>query len=220
MAKRKRPMTEKSTKDRILDAAEHLFAVKGYHNTSLREITGVANANLASVNYHFGSKENLLAAIIDRRIVPINQKRLQILEQIRKTAKEENRRPRSESILRAFIEPTFDIFESGPGGRDFQAIVSQAHNDPDDTVRNLFIDRVIPLVMEFLGALCEALPNLTREIIFSRFMFVIGAMAHTLVHYRTAERFPKMHVKITYPADARFLAEELIAFAVRGLGET
>lgn len=211
-------MTEKTTKDRILDAAEHLFAVKGYHNTSLREITGAAQANLAGVNYHFGSKEKLLGAIIDRRIVPINRKRLQMLEQHRETAKAEQHRPRVKDILHAFIEPNFDLFESGPGGSDFLAIISQLHIDPDDTLRNLFIERIHLLAKQFLGALSEALPELSREMIFSRFMFVIGAMAHTLMHFGRAERFPKIHEKVTFLTDARALNEELIAFAVRGMG--
>ena len=62
-------MSQPDTKERILDAAERLFAREGFHNTSLRAITGEADVNLAAVNYHFGSKEALLDAVISYNFV-------------------------------------------------------------------------------------------------------------------------------------------------------
>ena len=55
-----------STKNKILDAAENLFADKGFNGTSLREITSQAEVNLAAVNYHFGSKKELIKAVMSR----------------------------------------------------------------------------------------------------------------------------------------------------------
>ena len=55
-----------TTKNKILDAAEQLFADKGFNGTSLREITGAAGVNLAAVNYHFGSKKELIKAVMSR----------------------------------------------------------------------------------------------------------------------------------------------------------
>ena len=72
--------SQTDTKDRILDVAEELFAAKGYQATSLRAITSKAGVNLAAVNYHFGSKESLVAEVIIRRVVPLNEERLQKLE--------------------------------------------------------------------------------------------------------------------------------------------
>src|SRR5690554_7795419 len=54
------------TCERILQAAEKLFSEKGYEATSLREITQLAEVNLASVNYHFGSKKGLIQAVMER----------------------------------------------------------------------------------------------------------------------------------------------------------
>ncbi len=64
------------TKRRILDAAESLMGDKGFTSTSMRDITAAAKVNLASVNYHFGSKEALLAAVLEPRLQPINEHRL------------------------------------------------------------------------------------------------------------------------------------------------
>ncbi len=58
------------TRDRILDEAECLFARKGYHGVSVREITGAAGCNLAAVNYHFGNKQNLYLEVFKSRWLP------------------------------------------------------------------------------------------------------------------------------------------------------
>ena len=73
-------MSQPDTKQRILNAGEHLFARDGYHLTSLRSITTEAKVNLAAVNYHFGSKESLLEAVIERRLDPLNKIRQGQLE--------------------------------------------------------------------------------------------------------------------------------------------
>src|SRR5580704_13248627 len=69
-----------NTKDRILDAAERLFARDGFEATSLRAITTEASVNLAAVNYHFQSKEALVQAVIGRRMGPANAQRLALLD--------------------------------------------------------------------------------------------------------------------------------------------
>lgn len=206
--------TERNTRKRILDMAEHLFAARGYHNTPLREITSQAEANLAAVNYHFGSKEKLLKAVLERRILPANDDRLQQLENIRSTARARNELPRVEDILRAFISPSFDILASGEGGRDFQALISQIHIAPDDTLRRIFNESVSPTFNVFLNALCEALPNLPRDIVTTRFLFIIGARAHTLMHLGKSDH---LKPKFLPEADFRAVSEELIAFGARGM---
>src|SRR5690242_9494422 len=68
------------TKERLLDAAEQLIADQGYSGTSLRQIISAAGANLASVHYHFGSKEELLDAVILRHAGPVNDERIALLD--------------------------------------------------------------------------------------------------------------------------------------------
>ena len=57
----------RSTKTRILDAAEELFAARGYHGVSLRDITHAAGVEVALANYHFGPKEELFRQVVTRR---------------------------------------------------------------------------------------------------------------------------------------------------------
>ena len=72
-------MSERSTKDRILNAAETLFALNGASGASLRAITQRAKVNLAAVHYHFGSKDRLLEAVLARRLLPLNAERIRCL---------------------------------------------------------------------------------------------------------------------------------------------
>src|SRR5512145_1183174 len=74
------------TKTRILDAAETLFMEHGFEATSLRQLTGAAGVNLAAVNYHFGTKEELFQAVLTRRLDPMNQERIDLLERYRHEA--------------------------------------------------------------------------------------------------------------------------------------
>src|SRR5271163_200520 len=90
------------TKTRILDAAEKLFALKGFEATSLRDITAEAQVNLAAVNYHFQSKDSLIDAVIVRRIEPVNRRRLEMLAAAGPD-------PALEQILRAFLTPALEL---------------------------------------------------------------------------------------------------------------
>ncbi|PZM50707.1 hypothetical protein DKP91_18155 [Enterococcus faecium] len=74
------------TPEAVLDAAEMLFARQGHEATSMRQITALAGVNLAAVNYHFGSKEGLVQAVLKRRLGALNQERLNQLEQLERQA--------------------------------------------------------------------------------------------------------------------------------------
>ena len=95
----------RDTKARILDAAEALFASSGFAGASLRSITADADANLAAVNYHFGSKDDLIQAVFARRLTPLNEERLRLLDQLEADAGDGP--PDLEAIVRAFLIPAF-----------------------------------------------------------------------------------------------------------------
>ena len=72
-----------STKQRILGAAEDLFARRGFAGASLRQVTAAAKVNLAAVNYHFGSKDRLIEEVFRRRLDELNAGRLRALKDAR-----------------------------------------------------------------------------------------------------------------------------------------
>ena len=177
---RKPQMGQKDTKKCILDAAERLFAREGFHSTSLRMLTREAGVNLAAVNYHFGSKEELIKAVIERRLLPLNELRTKRLQEVRERAQQENRLPDVRETLLAFFEPTFAFRRSKKGAQDFITLVSRSFSEPDDTVRTIFMGLVGRLFQLFYEVLCEALPKLPKETIYRRLHFTMGAMGQAL----------------------------------------
>src|SRR5947209_1582864 len=111
-----RPIT--ITRDRILDAAEELFMEHGFEATSLRQITTAAEVNLAAVNYHFGSKEELFQSVLTRRLDPMNQERMALL-----TAYEQCAAPHPlscEKIMSAMFIPALRLArDPDRGGKNF-----------------------------------------------------------------------------------------------------
>src|SRR5882724_6771481 len=91
-------LTPLDTKTRILDAAEKLFGMNGLDATSLRDITAEAQVNLAAVNYHFQSKESLIDAVIERRLGPVNRRRIEMLDAAGPS-------PSVEQVVDAFLTP-------------------------------------------------------------------------------------------------------------------
>jgi AcrR family transcriptional regulator len=207
-------MAQTTTKKRILDAAEKLFARQGFHATSMRMLTKEAGVNLAAVNYHFGSKEELIKAVIERRILPLNELRFQRLKDISDRAVANACLPDVREILQAFMEPTFEFSKIGSGARDFIALISIAFSDPRDTVRNLFLNMVEPVFQLLFELLCDALPSLPENVVYLRLNFILGAMAHSMNIDHIHRMIPAgMALKV----ESLSLADEFINFASKGL---
>jgi len=97
-------MTSPSTKTRLLDAAEVLYAEYGFAETSMRELTRAAGVNLSAVNYHFGSKEGLFRELFARRFEPINAARLAELDRLEAAGE-----PNLEDVLEALVAPILEL---------------------------------------------------------------------------------------------------------------
>lgn len=203
------------TKERILDAAEYLFAHHGFHTTSLREITGRAGVNVAAVNYHFGSKEALLKTVFERRLVPLNEARLKMLGVVTEKAKREGRRPGAGDIMRALIEPTVRFSASGEGAKNFIILVSRSIFAPNDILKKNFFRLMGPFLRTMLESLKEALPGLPENILIQRYHFSVGALAHTM-RVCNDETIPK-ELRMTGAADPGPLIEELVKFITAGM---
>src|SRR5260221_7638588 len=89
------------TRTRILNAAEELFMQHGFEGTSMRLLTTKAGVNLAAVNYHFGSKDALIEAVVQPRLDPLNLARMAGLDQLQAA----NAAPSPQAIIPAFITP-------------------------------------------------------------------------------------------------------------------
>jgi AcrR family transcriptional regulator len=206
-------MSHSDTKTRILDGAEQLFAREGFHNTSLRALTSLAEVNLASVNYHFGSKEALLQAVIERRLLPLNAIREEKIEAVLTLARQNSKPPAAENLLRAFIEPTLEFRNSSPGARDFIYLIGRALSEPDETIRNCFVGLVLPLFQLLFKGLSEALPQLAPEILLARLQFIMGSMSHVMCMGSHSSPPPGLPPSL----ESKALTDQLLKFVLAGL---
>ena len=162
------------TADRLLDAAEKLFAERGFNGVSTRAITEAAGVNNAAAHYHFGSKAALISAVFERRLGPINRYREEMIAQVLKA---EGSVPEISAILKAFIGPTLGIGKS-PGEQSFKILAARSSMDPSPEVRKTVFSFYHSVGKAFIDALMLACPHLDRKEFAWRLACVYGAMLY------------------------------------------
>lgn len=199
------------TRAKILDAAEALFAESGFAATSLRDITSAAGANLAAVNYHFGSKDELLAAVLERRIAPVNELRLQLLDQAEADAGDAP--VAVDTLLRALLAPPFQLAGLHDDRRTrFLQLAGRLCAVPHDRVRAIVTSQFQEVTRRFVPAFQRALPHLDADDVGCRIFFVVGTMFHTMTWYGMVETFGGRA-----PRDAEEMLDLLVHFAEAGM---
>jgi AcrR family transcriptional regulator len=172
----KKPGT-KPGKERILDAAERLFARHGFYGVSVRDITEAAGVDVALVSYHFGGKRELFAAVFQRRAELLNPERLAMLEEVRRAALPGV--PTLEDIVNAFTYPLLErSARGGPGWKSYFALVAQVNNSPE-WAPVLMTQHFDPLVVKFISVLREALPGCSPREVYWGYQFLTGALTLT-----------------------------------------
>src|SRR5215468_8407453 len=143
--------TSASTKTRILDAAERLFVEHGFEATSLRSLTSAAGVNLAAVNYHFGSKEELFQSVLTRRLDPMNQERVDLLSALERDAAPAP--VACEQILSAMFVPALRLARDPErGGKDFLRLLGRAYADPAPFIRQFLSAQYAAMIARFKAA--------------------------------------------------------------------
>jgi len=172
-----------STKERILCAAEDLFARHGFAGASLRQVTAAAKVNLAAVNYHFGSKENLISELFRRRLDELTAERLAMLAKL-----EAQGQPQLEAVLGAFVLPALELGSDRIGGATFMRVLARAYAEHDQTLR-IFLSRNYGHVLKrFAAALAPLLPELDKQALYWRLDFIAGALAYAMSDFGMVRR--------------------------------
>ncbi len=167
------------TREKILDAAERLFAAHGFAGTSLRAVTKEAEVNLAAVHYHFGTKEDLLRAVLSRIVVPINRERLEMLAQVEAAAG--NDPPSLERVLEAFIAPDLRLIRDlGERGVIITRFLGRSYTEPAEMVQALIREQYEELGQRFMEVAARALPEVPQEELYWRFKLVVGVLTYIL----------------------------------------
>lgn len=196
-----------STKDRILGAAEELFAQYGFSGTSLRQVTSRADVNIAAVNYHFGSKENLVNEVFRRRMDDMSAQRLAALR-----AAVEKRPGELEPILAAFVEPALAMAQDRHGGASFVRVIARAYAEKNDGLRKFLSDHYGHVLREFAKAIAGVVPALSKEELYWRLDFLAGALTYAMADFGLIKRPAGM----SEAAHRTRAARELIRFAAAG----
>lgn len=173
-------MAHTETVDRILDAAEILFAERGFSETSLRMITSKAKVNLAAVNYHFGSKNALIQAVFSRFLGPLSK----LMEQgLRENGwdKESYATPNLEDIIRLYVRGLLMIPTSHENGVSiFMRLMGLAYTQSQGHLRKYLESEYARIFRLFMQLVKRSTPELSKEERFWRIQFTIGSIAFTM----------------------------------------
>jgi AcrR family transcriptional regulator len=199
------------TRDRILDAAEHLFAARGFHGCSIRDITGEAGVDVALANYHFGSKQGLLEAVILRRAQDLNAERLARLDAVLTACR--GRKPALEAIIDAFTHPLLDRSVRGSAGwKSYFALIAEVNNSPEfgGVLMTRHFD---PVVQRFIEAIRVALPGSDERDIYWAYHFLSGALTLT---FAETGRIDKLSGGACKSSDLGSVHERLVPYCAAG----
>ena len=203
------------TRSRILNAAEGLFADRGFSATSVRMITSRAKVNLAAMHYHFGSKDQLIQELFALRLSPLNRQRLALLDCCQAGGGAGD--PSLEQILEAFIRPPVQLIRDPErGGMRFMQLLSRAFNSPDGAIREMIYGQFAEVIERFSGALGPRLPHLSREEAFWRFHFMVGAMSHTLHVIADWKNLENLFTDVPEPSQVDEVVDRLVSFLAAG----
>jgi AcrR family transcriptional regulator len=204
-----RPAASADTAALILDVAEDLFARHGYNGASIRDITSASGTNLGAVTYHFGTKESLLTAILERGAAALNRKRTErftLLEQA-------GRPPSAEAVLRAFIEPTYELLDT-PSGIRFLRIQNDISAERTDVPSDILAAHYDVVARHFMRLLATVAPHLSSDALAWNFQFILGALLHTLTQ---PHRFPVHQPGEDVRACRHREMDELVRFLAQAL---
>ncbi len=163
------------TASRIIDAAERLFIRDGIDATSLRAVTREAAVNVAAIHYYFGSRDELLRAVLDRIITPVNERRIALLEQALAASK--GKPLEVAELLRIFLLPDLEAVERlRDRGVEIAHFVARAYAAPSPTLKRLVEEKFEESSSRFLAELYRALPSIDRAEIDFRFRCIIGVV--------------------------------------------
>ncbi|HEX4182648.1 MAG TPA: TetR/AcrR family transcriptional regulator [Caulobacteraceae bacterium] len=199
-----------ATKALVFNAAERLFAVHGFQKVSVRDITAEAGVNLASVNYHFGSKDALLLEIFRRRTAELNRARARMLHEANDRYAGQ---PPVRAILEALIAPPVRWGDARGDRRIAAQFLIRSRGEGTDEMREALRSDVSHL-RRFADALLKARPDLPPEEIYWRLHFVLG-----MIHNNRFAEFDRLHTLsegLTREDDPGALIRRMVDFAEAG----
>jgi len=198
---------EDGTRDRILRTAERLFAERGFNGVSVRELAAAAQVNIASIGYHFKSKEGLLSEVYRRHCEPMIEERLRGL----KASSRLRGKAKVAAIIEAFIRPALAQVEV-EDGETFIRLRAVLSGENSELLEKLVAENFDQSSTAFIDELCACLPHLTRTDVCWRFHFLLGAIYYTAAGPHRITAFSNGRCD---PSDTEAVIKELVPFMTR-----
>ncbi len=199
-----------ATRQMILDAAERCLAEGDFDGTSLRSISEAAGVDIALLNYHFGSKENLVSEVISRRTSVIHEARVRALEEARHRAGTAS--PTVEAIVTAFLEPWLKkLAYDNANWQNYNRLLCRLSMMPKYV--SLVSGSLDATALHFINAFRAALPKATPQAIYWGYMFLIGAMVMVMARNGRVERLSN---GLCQSDDIDAILKEMVPFLTGG----
>lgn len=198
-----------NTRQNLLDSAETLFSQQGISATPLRQITEQAGANLAAVNYHFGSKLGLAREVLRRRLDELNTERITQLDALEQRATP----PNLDDLLGALIEPALVMSrDDNRGGMRFVRLMARAYAENDRELHRFMRQHYSHVMRRFASALARTLPAMDAANLRWHLDFVIGSLTYAMADFSGHfSHMNQIHI------DAKVIAQYLVRFAAAGM---
>lgn len=171
-------MAQPDTVVRILDTAEHLFADRGFAETSLRTITSRAGVNLAAVNYHFGSKKALIQAVFERFLTPFC---VALDAALDRRLAADSPALQLDELLAVIARATSELNARDPArGVVFMRLIGLAYNESQGHLRRYIASQYGRTFSRLQRLVAEAAPDIPPDDLFWRMHFALGSVIFTL----------------------------------------
>jgi len=203
--------SDKPVQERLLDAAEELFCERGFEGTSVRDIAGAADCNIASVNYYFGRKDNLYLEVWRRHLIPIRDIRIASIKEV---MSQSGGKPSLEELLSAFANAFIGPLVDENKVRRLTRLMSREMLD-QHLPASMFGEEIIaPTMAAMHQALLRVCPQLEQSKIPFVVLSVVGQLVHT-IHIRAM--FEKMDSPELPKFDLPEMIDHIVKFSVAGV---
>ncbi len=200
------------TRERLLEKAEHLFAQKGYHAVSVREITAAARCNMASVNYHFKNKKNLYVEVFRSRWVPRELLMYETFEKSVDSLNDPVPKLIVQSLVRAYIEGPLSDEEF----KMHRQLIVRELNNPTEAFELVADQTMRPLFKKLYGLLNDFAPENIDE---GNLSFDIMSIFGIILYFNYSRPMISRITGKPYDADFKArLIEHMVRFSLNGLG--
>ena len=173
------------TSDKLIAAAERLFAEHGYTNVSVRAIAAAAGVNWSLVGYYFRGKEGLLSAVYRRHCSSLNAERLKLLGQARRNGL------RLEPVIEAFVRPALAEIQTSGAETSFSRLRAILAAEDSALLNHLVAENFDMSSRTFVAALRECLPGVPADEILWRFHFMLGTIYYSVASPQRIKTFSK-----------------------------